>query len=118
LFFSQFILHQFDIPLPNIQAATPAEIVMANTLQAKSANTLGSEKIFCAEYSPKLMAVQKRNPSMKPYFNPLLKVTAPDHFMVVVIKKPNANEERSKAQMMSWSGGRLSWFKYSIEPAG
>lgn len=109
---------QFIFALPSIQAETPAEIVIANTLQAKSAKTLGSEKIFCAENSPKLIAVQKRNPSMKPYFNPEPKVFAPDHFIVVVMKKPNANEETSKAQITSWSGGRLSCFTYSIEPDG
>lgn len=55
---------------------------------------------------------------MSPYFKPEAKVFAPDHLMVVVIKKPNANAETSNAQIISWSGGRLSCFKYSIEPTG
>jgi hypothetical protein len=104
--------------LPNIQAETPAEIVIANVLQAKSAKTLGSEKIFCAENSPKFIEVQKSNPSTNPNFKPETKVFAPDHFMVVLMKKPNANDETSNAQIISWSAGRFSCFKYSIEPAG
>ena len=99
---------QFVFALPSIQAETPLEIVIANALQAKSAKTLGSEKIFCAENSPKLIAVQKSKPIMKPYIKPEPKVFAPDHFITVVIKKPNANDETSNAQTISWSGGRLS----------
>ena len=108
----------FVLFFPSIQAETAAEIVIANTLQAKSAKTPDSEKIFCAENRPKLIEVQKSKLSMNPYFRPELKVFAPDHFMVVVIKKPNANEETSNDQITIWSGGRLSCFKYSCEPAG
>lgn len=93
-------------------------MVIANVLQAKSAKTLGNEKIFCVENSPKLTAVQKSKPIINPYLKPEQKVVAPDHFITVVIKKPKANEETSNAQIISWSIGRLSWFKYSIEPAG
>ena len=109
---------QFVFALPNTQAETPLEIVIAKVLQAKSAKTLCSEKMFCAENSPKLIADQKSNPIMKPYLKPEPKVFAPDQFIMVVIKKPNAIDETSNAQIISWSGGRLSWFKYSIEPAG
>ncbi len=76
--------------LPKIQAETPAEIVIANTLQAKSANTLGNEKIFCAEKSPKFIAVQNKIAIINPFFSPVTNVLAPDHFTIVVIKKPNA----------------------------
>jgi len=44
--------------LPSIQAETAPEIVIVNALQAKSAKTLGREKMFCAENSPKLIEVQ------------------------------------------------------------
>ncbi len=94
--------------LPSIQAETPLDSVIANALQARSAKTLGNEKIFCAENSPKLIAVQKSKPIMKPYLKPEPKALAPDHFIIVVIKKPNANDETSNAQIISWSGDRLS----------
>ena len=66
-------------PFPNTQAETAAAIVIAVTLQAKSANTPVCEKWLEEEYNQKLMELQKRNPTMKPFFKPDMKVLAPDH---------------------------------------
>ena len=95
------VLSHFESNFPSSHAETAPESVIAETLQARSAKRPGKEKIFCAENNPKLIAVQKSMPRINPYFKPEPKLLAPDHFIAVVIRKPNARAETSNAQITS-----------------
>ena len=103
-------IHGFNLfsPLPNTQADTAAATAIAVALQGKSAKTPVCEKWLEEAYSPKLTELQKRTPTMKPFFKPETKVLAPDQLMTVAIKKPIVSEVAAIAQPINWPGGRTS----------